>query len=109
MRKLLLHLLLASSFFAPLAARPAKASELTDIGKLAVGLATATCHVDRLGITPAAAAQWLSSQFGTGTASAALADPAMMRRSWSVYKHLNSRCQINDYGAQQVLRENPDF
>ena len=109
MRKLLLHLLLASSFFAPLAARPVKASELTYIARLAIGMATATCHVDRLGVSPTAAAQWLSRQYGTDAVSAAFADPAMKQRSYSIYKHLNSACQLNSSGAQQVLRENPDF
>lgn len=111
MRKLILHLLLAGSILSPLVPQPTKAqsSRFSQTAQMAVSLATTLCFVDRKGLSFQEAGRYLASVHGESAALAAINSPTMKAKAYSVYRRLDRNCDLNEYGAEQVLRENPDF
>ena len=104
MRKLFLHLLFASSFFAPLAARPAKANSLSDAELFVIRAGTSVCYGARRGLSTRGALNVLYTDYSPLTVTTRLDDPFIFRRVIGYAARLNSRCEATDFGINDFLR-----
>lgn len=105
MRKLLAHLLLASSLLAPLAAQ----SEASPEADYVITSGLTLCYVAHRGMTAERAFNFLASRFGNSTALARLDDPYWRNLSLQYLRALDTNCDPIDHKVDQFIRNNPNL